>query len=89
MEHLGANCYNGIKAIKNCPNVYTDTSGCMFRRDDIDYTVSLIGADRVLFATYMPGGPFLVNFGRIEEADLSQEERDAIYFGNAKRLLGI
>jgi len=87
MAHIGGNCYDGIKAIKNCKNVYVDTSGCIYRRDDIDYTVSQIGADRILFGTDMPGARFLVNYGRIEEADLTQDERHAIYYGNAKKLL--
>lgn len=87
MAHLGANCYHGIKAIRNCKNVWVDISGSMFRRDDIDYTVKQIGADRILFGTDMPG-PYLTNLGRIEEADLTQEERDLIYYKNALKILG-
>lgn len=88
MAHLGANCYHGIKAIRDCKNVWVDISGSMFRRDDIDYTVSQIGPQRILFGTDMPGASFLTNMGRIEEADLTEEERDMIYYGNAMEILG-
>lgn len=87
MAHLGANCYHGIKAIRNCRNVWVDISGSMFRRDDIDYTVNEIGPERILFGTDMPGAGFLTNYGRIEEADLSAEERDLIYYKNSLQVL--
>jgi len=89
MAHLGGNCYHGVKAIRDCPNVYVDTSGNLYRRDDIDYTVAQIGAGRILFGTDMPGARYLVNHGRIEEADLTQEQREQIYFGNSIKLMGI
>lgn len=86
MAHLGANCYHGIKAIRNCDNVWVDISGSIFRRDDIEYTISQIGAERILFGTDMPGS-FLINLGRIEEAELTQEQRDLIYYKNALKIL--
>jgi len=89
MAHLGGNCYHGIKAVRDYPNVYVDTSGNLYRRDDIDYTAAQIGADRILFGTDMPGGRYLINHGRIEEADLTREQRELIYFGNAIKLMGI
>lgn len=86
MAHLGANCYHGIKAIRNCGNVWVDISGSIFRRDDIDYSINQIGAERILFGTDMPGS-FLINLGRIEEAELTQEQRDLIYYKNALKIL--
>jgi len=86
MAHLGANCYHGIKAIRNYKNVSVDISGSIFRRDGIDYTVRQIGAERILFGTDMPGS-YLVNVGQVEEADLSQEQKDLIYYKNALRIL--
>lgn len=86
MAHLGGNAYNGIKSIRNYPNVWVDISGSIFRRDEVDYTKKLIGADRILFGTDMPGSYFS-NFGQIEDADLTTEERELIYSGNALRML--
>jgi len=85
MAHLGGNCYHGIKAIRKYPNVWVDFSGTLFNRDEIDYTKKQIGAQRILFGTDMPG-PFLINQGLVEEADLTDEEREDIFFRNALRL---
>lgn len=83
MAHLGGNCYHGIKAVRNCKNVWTDISGSVFRREDIDYTKRQIGAGRILFGTDMPGASFLTNFGQVEGAELTEQERELIYFRNA------
>lgn len=89
MAHLGANCYDGIKAVRDCTNVMVDISGTICRRDDVDYTVECIGADRVLFGTDMPSpGNFLANVGRVLEADLTEEQREKIFWKNAVSLWG-
>ncbi len=86
MAHLAGNCYHGIKPIRDCQNVCVDISGSLFRRDDVDYTVKQIGAERVLFGTDMPGS-HLINRGQIEEADLTSEQRELIYYKNAIKIL--
>ena len=86
MAHLGGNAYNGIKSIRNYPNVWVDISGSIFRRDEVDYTKKLIGAERILFGTDMTGSYF-TNFGQIEDADLTPDERELIYSGNALKIL--
>jgi len=87
MAHLGANCYSELKPILNFKNVSVDISGSIFRRDDIDYSRKLLGANRILFGTDMPGASFLTNYGQIEEADLDSCERELIYYKNAQRML--
>ena len=85
MAHLGGNCYHGIKAVRDCPNVWVDISGTLFRRDELDYTVRQIGAERVLFGSDMPIA-YLVNVGQVEEAELTPHERELIYRRNAEAL---
>ncbi|NSW91743.1 MAG: amidohydrolase [Firmicutes bacterium] len=87
MAHLGGNSYHGIKAIRDLKNVWVDISGSIFRRDDVDYTVEQIGVERILFGTDMPGS-YLVNLGQIEEANLTPEEKELIYYKNAIKVLG-
>lgn len=87
MAHLGANCYHGIRAVQAYPNVMVDCSGTIFRRDDIDYTVEMLGARRVMLGTDLPQpGCFLTNYGQILEASLTPEERDLIVYKNAVRI---
>jgi Predicted metal-dependent hydrolase of the TIM-barrel fold len=86
MAHLGGNCYDGIKIIKEYKNVWVDISCSIYMREAVDYAIKHLGAERVLFGTDMPGS-FLVNYGQIEEADLSNEERELIYYKNALKIL--
>jgi predicted TIM-barrel fold metal-dependent hydrolase len=85
MAHFGGNCYHGIKATRDCPNVWHDFSGSPFRRDDLDYAVEQVGAGRIVYGSDMPIA-YLVNWGQVEEADLTQEEKEAIYWKNAVQL---
>ncbi len=87
MAHLGGNAYDGIPSIRDCKNVWCDHSGSIFHGDDINYTVEQIGVERLLLGSDMPGGPYLINVGQVLGADLSEEERDMIFYKNAKKLL--
>ncbi len=86
MAHLGGNAYHGVKCIKKYKNVWVDFSGSIFRRDDLDYTVEQIGVERIVFGTDMVGS-FLVNYGQVEEANLTPEEKEMIYYKNALKVL--
>lgn len=89
MAHLGGNAYHGIKAIRDCPNVWTDFSGSLFGREDIDYAVGQIGTDRILFGSDMPGCSFITNYAQVMEADLTPEQRDDIFQNNTVRLFNL
>lgn len=85
MAHLGGNCYDGIPAIRDCPNVWCDFSGSLFRGDELDYAVSFLGAERLLFGTDMPHF-FLDSFGQVLEADLTEYQRELIFWRNAAKI---
>ncbi len=87
MAHLGGNSYDGIRCIEDLENVYTDFSGTIFRGDDISYAVEQIGAKRILFGTDLPTG-CLQCIGQVEGADLTNEQKDLIYYKNTQRILG-
>ncbi len=86
MAHLGGNPYNGIPMIQDFKNVWVDLSGSIFHGDYIDYTVERIGADRLLFGTDM-SLPFLNNVGKVLHANISDEEREMIFYKNALKVL--
>lgn len=85
MAHLGGNGYNGIKPIQPYPNVVTDISGSLFRRDELEYAVERLGAERVLFGSDMPTS-FIVCLGQVEGAELTDEQKQQIYYKNAQRI---
>lgn len=86
MAHYGAACLREIKPIRSCKNVCVDTSGSIFHRDDIEYLKKMIGADRIVFGTDMPMS-YLLCYGQIMDAELTPAEREAVFSGNALRLL--
>lgn len=87
MAHLGGNCYDGIPAIRECKNVWCDTSGStFFHGDDLNYTVEQIGAERILFGTDATGSCGS-NIGQVLGADLTEAQRELIFYKNAQKLL--
>lgn len=73
-----------IKALRDCPNVYLDTSGSVLENDTIEMCVRELGHERILFATdqTMEGC-----VGKILSAELTAEQREDIFWRNARRLL--
>lgn len=73
-----------IKGVRDCPNVYLDTSGSVIEADAIGRCVRELGHQRVLFATdmTMEGG-----VGKILSAELTAVQREDIFWRNLQRLL--
>ena len=66
--------------------LYFDTVS--YHIEALDYLYRLVGADRLLYGTDHPyGQPFDVIAGMVEQLECTDAEREAIYHGNAERLL--
>lgn len=87
MAHLGGNAYHGIPAIRDYKNVWVDLCCSIFRGDELPYTLEMLGEDRILFGSDMPG-IYIDNVGKVEELKVSQEVKDKIYYRNAQKLFG-
>ncbi len=85
MAHLGGNCYHGIPMVRDLENVYADFSGSGSRRDDLPYALEQLGAERILFGTDMPGS-FVMSWGQVLSAGLTEWEQSQICRNNALRL---
>jgi len=72
-------------------NVYFDTavSPFLYRPDIYRYVKDLVGADRILFGTDYPVLPPSRLLKELIAVEMTQDERDMILSGNARRLLGI
>lgn len=88
MAHLGGNCYHGLPLINDLQNVWVDISGSVCRRDDLPYALELLGSERILFGTDMPGS-FAMSYGQVLEAELEKNHRDNILWKNAVSLFGL
>jgi predicted TIM-barrel fold metal-dependent hydrolase len=72
-----------IKGLRDCPNVFVDTSGSVLENNTIEMCVRELGHQRLLFATdlTMEGG-----VGKILSAQLTSEQREDIFYRNAQRI---
>lgn len=92
--HLGGmNCWNDVFEILagNFDNVYLDTA---FVSDFIDISlfekiIKKHGADKILLASDLPWQNTEQEIETIEKMNLTDEEKQLIFFKNAKRLLNI
>ena len=85
MAHLGGEPYVDAVEFAVHKNVYTDTSGIASSSNlMVESAYRRIGADRILFGTdtYSPA----FQYSRIAFANISQEDKENIFYKNAIRL---
>lgn len=74
-----------LRMLEQAPaNVHIDTSGSVIDSGIVDRTVSVMGVERVLFAT---DGSLEEGVGKVLDADLREDERARVFGGNAQALL--
>ncbi len=79
-----------IEIMKRLDNVYLDLSGTgLFRYGLVRYLVDSVGVERILFGTDYPICNLPMYIGAVLGEKLSDRERELIFSGNAKRLLGL
>ncbi len=88
MAHLGGDAYHGLKAVRDCKNVWADISGTIYRNGELEYAVKLLGEDRILFGTDAQGVPYPLCIGKVQEADISEEAKEKIFWKNTWNLFG-
>ncbi len=89
MAHFGGFRFwrDGIEAIKDCENVWTDCSAwVLFTAGAFENTINKIGAARVLFGTDFPICDLDMAAYKLTHSGLSQRQVDLIGFENAKAL---
>ena len=89
MAHLTAAGHRGILDIAPLANVYVDTSGSQPFSGIIEYAVEILGAERILFGSDVPGRDFSAALARIYGADISVKQKKLILGRNTQRLLGL
>ena len=87
MAHLGGARVRGIHDIRPFPNLHVDTSGSQPIGELVEYAVEVLGADRVVYGSDVPGRDFSAQLGRIFGARLGDEDLHKILHLNAERLL--
>ena len=90
MGHSGGpyGSYHAVKIAQEIENIILDTTVSMGPARQIEYFVSEIGSERIIFGT---DNPFLdprPQIGRVGLADISHQDRVNIFSANARRLIG-
>lgn len=89
MAHLTLVGVRGINAVRDCPNVFVDTSGGDPAAGITDFTVRTLGAARLLYGSDAPGRNYAVQLARVRGALAGSADRNAVLGGNARKILGI
>jgi len=73
-----------IKALRNAPTAYLDTSGSVVDNGIIEMAARVLGPDRLLFGC---DNSMTAGVGKLRAADLSAEDKQKILGGNMQRIL--
>ena len=89
MGHSGGpyGSYHAVKLAQEMENIILDTTVSMGPARQIEYFVSEIGSERIIFGT---DNPFLdprPQIGRVGLADISHQDSVNIFSANARRLI--
>ncbi|MGD7788508.1 amidohydrolase family protein [Propionibacteriaceae bacterium Y1700] len=86
MAHLYGAGERGVLDVVPYENVVIDTCGCEPEAGLLEFALNVLGPDRVLYGSDAPGRDFAVQLSKINNADLSDDVRNKVLFGNARRL---
>ena len=89
MAHLAGCGIRGVEMIADCPNVLVDTSGGQPEAGFIEYAARRIGTERIVYGSDAPCRDYAVQIAKVEEADISDADRELIFHGNTERILKI
>jgi predicted TIM-barrel fold metal-dependent hydrolase len=85
--HTGANWEIGIRAIRDCKNVYADLCGSDPTAGYTEMAVRELGAARVLYGSDAGGRSFASQLAKVLGADIPESAKKLILGENLKRLL--
>jgi predicted TIM-barrel fold metal-dependent hydrolase len=72
------------KTFKDQPNIWVDTSGSNNEEHMINYAIDCLGEDRLFFGC---DGSFYQGVGKLFAADLTESQREKIFFENFNNIL--
>ena len=87
MAHMGAQFEHGMRAIEGCPNIAVDYAGSINENGAYQLGLELLGPERVVFGTDLPGADYYVNVGRVLELDVDDEVKQLVLARNIERIL--
>jgi hypothetical protein len=85
--HAGGEWEKGIRAIKDTPNVWVETSGFDATAGFLEMAVRELGDRRIVFGSHLPSRSLGTELGKVLGAELTEESKRRILGENYRRLL--
>lgn len=85
--HAGGEWEQGIRAIRDRPNVLVETSGFDPTAGFVEMAIRELGPERIVFGSHLPSRSLGTEFGKIFGAEIGEAERRMILGGNLRRLI--
>ena len=86
--HSGGDWEVGVRAVRRHANVYIEFSGSDPHSGQVDYTVEQLGVSRLVWGGHGPSRSYSTELSKVFDADLTEDQRLAIFGGNLRRLAG-
>jgi uncharacterized protein len=87
MGHSGGDWEFGVRCARSLENVFFDISGNEANSGWLERAVNLVGAERILFGTDMPGRSMSSQLAKVLGARISDDAKEKILFKNASGIL--
>lgn len=87
--HAGGEWEQGIRAVRDSPNVWIETSGFDATAGFIEMAVRELGEDRIVFGSHLPSRSLGTELTKVTTAAISEEAKRKILGGNFRRLSGL
>jgi predicted TIM-barrel fold metal-dependent hydrolase len=84
--HSGGDWELGVRAVRPFANVYIEFSGSDPHSGQVDFTVSEIGAERLIWGGHGPSRSYSTELSKVFDADLTLAQRRLIFGGNLRRI---
>jgi predicted TIM-barrel fold metal-dependent hydrolase len=85
--HSGGDWQLGLRAIRESPNVVTETGGSDPTTGFVEMAVRELGAERVIYGSDAGGRSFASQIAKVQGADIPDDAKRLIFKGNLQRLL--
>jgi predicted TIM-barrel fold metal-dependent hydrolase len=86
MAHMGGQWIHGVRAIKTCPNVWTDLSGGRAYMGSVEFAVRELGVSRVLYGSDAFIRAFAVMLAKVAAAEVDLSSKRRIVWDNSAAL---
>ncbi|MDE1768027.1 MAG: amidohydrolase [Candidatus Micrarchaeota archaeon] len=87
LGHFADRSPAAVQKVKECENLYLETSIDSFHPNGINKIYDIVGADKILFGSDAPYGDQELELLKVMKTKLTYEEKSAVLYENAAKLL--